>query len=224
MKNKRAGIICILLGAVLICSALLLFAYNQLEDRQAGASSNAALLNMHQAMEQQIKKEDPPKKITQDSPEKIEQPDKIVPVKQIQEPSVITIDGHDYIGYLSIPALSLELPVMEECTYPGLRISPCRQFGSAASDDLVIAAHNYKRHFGNLKLLNEGDTITFTDAANHVYTYSVAGVAIMEPTSVEEVRSYDDGMVLYTCTYGGKSRVVVTCKRVRPDKFDLLTQ
>jgi sugar phosphate isomerase/epimerase len=77
--------------------------------------------------------------------------------------TVKEINGYDYIGYLSVPVLELELPVMSEWDYQRLRRAPCRQFGSTKTDDLVIAAHNYPAHFGRFSQLHSGDLLTFTD-------------------------------------------------------------
>ena len=48
------------------------------------------------------------------------------------------IDGYSYIGYLSIPTLDLELPIMEEWSYPGLKIAPGRYTGSAYNGSFAI--------------------------------------------------------------------------------------
>lgn len=56
-------------------------------------------------------------------------------------------NGYEYIGYLSIPSIGLALPVMKQWSYAGLKIAPGRYSGSLYTDDLVIAGHNYNRHF-----------------------------------------------------------------------------
>ena len=125
------------------------------------------------------------------------------------------IDGQYYIGYLSIPILELELPVISEWSYPRLRIAPCRHFGSTKTDDLVIAAHNYESHFGKLKQLKTGDLLTFTDMDGEKILYEVQVIDVLQPTAVDAVKNSDFDLVLYTCTYGGGSRVVVFCNRVK---------
>ena len=85
---------------------------------------------------------------------------------------------------LTIPALGLELPVQTEWSKANLKVSPCRQCGSTAGGDLVIAAHNYKSHFGRLSSLSEGDEVRFTsqDGAEAVYTVErTAQVSPEEP-------------------------------------------
>ena len=132
------------------------------------------------------------------------------------ELTVVEIDGYDYIGYLSIPALELTLPVMSEWDYERLKIAPCRQFGSPQTDDLVIAAHNYKTHFAYLSSLSPGDSVTFTDMDGTVNTYTVDKLETLTPTSVDAVQNSGYDLVLYTCTYGVDTRIAVFCTRSSP--------
>ena len=125
----------------------------------------------------------------------------------------VEIDGYAYIGYLSIPALDLELPVMSEWSYPQLKISPCRYAGSTKTDDLVIAAHNYTRHFGTIKNLSPGDAVYFTDMDGMVSVYEVAEIDTLSPTDIEEMTDSGFALTLFTCTYSGQSRVTVRCDR-----------
>lgn len=128
----------------------------------------------------------------------------------------VEIDGYKYIGTLSIPSYGLELPVMSEWSYPGLKIAPGRYSGSVWTDDLIICGHNYERHFGNLKYLEAGDEIAFTDVDGNVFTYQVEEVLILQPTDVEEMAdqtSSEWDLTLFTCTIGGQTRVTVRCSR-----------
>ena len=126
----------------------------------------------------------------------------------------VEIDGYNYIGYLSIPSLDLELPVMSEWDYTRLKIAPCRYAGSTKNNDLVIAAHNYVSHFGPIKNLAQGDSVYFTDMDGIVSCYTVEEMDILAPTDVEEMTAGDYDLTLFTCTYGGKTRMTVRCGRV----------
>jgi sortase A len=125
----------------------------------------------------------------------------------------VEIDGHYYIGCLSIPALELELPIMSDWSYSKLRVSPCRYNGTVRGEDLVLMAHNYKSHFGYISQLKLGDRVVFTDMDGNVTEYKVVGTDVLEPTAVETVTSGDYDLTLFTCTYGGKSRVTVYCDK-----------
>ena len=194
MRNKL-GTICMILGTVLILAALSLFLWNRREAEQAG---EAAADILPQVVEQ----------IAETAAEAPAPPDPVDPTMTEAE-----IDGYMYIGYLSIPALGLELPVMSEWDYNRLNIAPCRYSGSTKTDDLVIAAHNFAQHFGGLSGLTGGEQVIFVDMDNVVSTYTVVAVEILAPTAVEEMTNGEYDLSLYTCTYGGRSRVTVRCDR-----------
>jgi len=124
-------------------------------------------------------------------------------------------DGQAYIGVLEIPSLDLMLPVISEWNYARLKKAPCRYAGSAYTDDLVIAAHNYKTHFGNLKRLNEGDSVTFTDAEGNRFEYKVVLTETLMPRDVDEMKSGEFDLSLFTCTVGGSYRVTVRCDKLK---------
>ena len=121
------------------------------------------------------------------------------------------IDGSRYIGVLYIDDLGLELPVLSELSYPGLRSAPCRYKGSAYSGNLIIAAHNYKTHFGNIKNLSPGSVVRLVDIDNNEFTYVVQTTETLPGTAIEEMESGGWDLSLFTCTYGGASRITVRC-------------
>ena len=194
MRNKL-GTICMILGTVLILAALSLFLWNRREAEQAGEAAASILPQVV-------------KQIAETAAEDPAPPDPFDPTM-----TEVEIDGYLYIGYLSIPALGLELPVMSEWDYTRLNIAPCRYSGSPKSDDLVIAAHNFAQHFGGLSGLTGGEQVIFVDMDNVVSTYTVVSVEILPPTAVEEMTNGEYDLSLYTCTYGGQSRVTVRCDR-----------
>lgn len=123
----------------------------------------------------------------------------------------VMIDGYEYAGYLSIPSLGLELPVMAQWSYPRLKIAPCIYYGSASEENLVIAAHNYARHFGGLSKLEKGAEIIYTDMEGTVRVYHVETTDVLAPEAVSEMIDAEYALTLFTCTYGGASRVTVRC-------------
>lgn len=196
---KKMGIVFVIVGTVLILSALSFFLYNQYEDAQAGREAE----NMLSDVQNIIREKETPTISEETMPSET-----IAPELPITE-----IEGYGYVGYLSIPDLELELPVMSEWDYNRLEIAPCRQFGSSRTDDLVIAAHNYKNHFGRLSQLEVGDTVFFTDMDGIENIYEVVAMDTLAPTEVEAVQNSGHDLVLYTCTYGGRTRVTVFCDR-----------
>ena len=186
---KKSGVILISLGAVLILAALLLFLYNRSEDRRAGQEAESLLEDVRSSM------------AADTDPEPQEEPAEEI--------------TYDYAGVIAIPNLSLELPVIDQWSYARLKVAPCRQSGAAADGDLVIAAHNYKSHFGYLDRLEPGASVIFTDMEGTVYRYAVEEIRQLEPEDAEDVSSVFSSeypLVLYTCTPGGKARVAVFCR------------
>lgn len=188
---KRKGTIWIVTGLLLIAAALCLTAYNLWDDIRAAREVEAAV--------ERLEIGEPGEAL----PAYLLDPNMPMPVK--------TIDGLDYVGELLLPTLELELPVLNEWSYPLLQISPCRYAGSAYLDNLVIAAHNYNKHFGQIKNLALGDAVQFKDMDGNVFTYQVDEITTLEPTAVEEMTSGEWDMTLFTCTLGGQSRVTVRC-------------
>lgn len=203
--RRILGTLCVILGAGMLLAAALLAGHNTTEDRSAGQASQQALIHIQEQI--QAIEETAPQQ-TDPYADHIDAFD-----EEAKEMTVREIDGYEYIGYLSIPAFELELPVMSEWDYPRLRVAPCRQYGSTKTDDLVIAAHNYASHFGYLSKLEAGDLLTFTDMDSETIVYEVKAVDILAPTAVSTVRDSDFDLVLYTCTYGGENRVAVFCDR-----------
>ena len=139
-----------------------------------------------------------------------------------EEMPTAVIDGERYIGMLEIPSLGLTLPVMENWDYEKLKVSPCRFSGSYYSDDLVICAHNYARHFSPIKWIGIGEDVFFTNVNGVRMQYKTTNIVTVQPSSVEEMirntgadasgkKQWD--MTLFTCNTGGQTRCAVRCVR-----------
>ena len=126
---------------------------------------------------------------------------------------VVMIDGRAYIGYLSVPSQSLDLPILAEWSYPNLKIAPCCYSGAVFSDDLVLAGHNYRSHFGKLNNLSVGDEIRFTNAFGVTTVYTVQELQVLHPTSVEKMKDSEFDLSLFTCNMSGNARFTVRCNR-----------
>lgn len=212
--SKKGGVFLAVAGTVLILSALSLSFYNRCEDVQAGQEAENLLGSVQSAMAERAERET----IPEETGTAVSTESEAFPEPQDPELPVVELEGYGYVGTICVPALELELPVMSEWDYDRLRIAPCRQFGSSRTDDLVIAAHNYKTHFGLLKQLSIGDIVTFTDMDGIVNDYAVVRMDNLQPTDVEAVQNSGCDLVLYTCTEGGAARIVVFCDRVQSEK------
>lgn len=190
-------------GLLLIAAALALAAYNVIDAQRAARSAAQALEALSQTTA--VSATDPEQASADDAPAYLADPEMPMPT--------VSFDGNDYIGRVDVPSLGLSLPVISEWSYPRLKIAPCRYTGSAYLDNLIIAAHNYGSHFGNLNRLNNGDTVTFTDVDGNQFTYAVSLIEDLPGTAIEEMQAGEWDLTLFTCTLGGRSRVTVRCER-----------
>lgn len=193
--KKKLAVLLMSLGVLLIAAAAGVLVYNSYENKKAEEGSDIIVQSIRGYIEE---------KSLQD----------VVIDPFDEEMTVREIDGYGYIGYISVPKLEMDLPVMAECDNDRLKISPCRYYGSTKTDNLVIAAHNYKVHFGYLGNLKAGDLVIFTDMDAEVHKYIVNDVELLMPTDVDKVKDTGDDLILYTCNYGGTKRVVVRCSYV----------
>lgn len=203
MKSKL-GIVCMLLGTVLVFGALTLFLSNQKEEKTAENFTNSTLPVLREEIAE----------MQQAAPTEPTEPDP-TPVEFLEPEDLVmtqtAIDKYSYIGYLRIDDLNLELPVMSDWSDELLQISPCRFSGTIRGEDLVIMAHNYKVHFGPLAQLQEGAHVQFVDMDGTVWNYKVAATDLLPATAVEEMTAGDYDLTLFTCTANRSHRVTVRC-------------
>lgn len=217
--NKKAGIVLAVAGAVLLMAALLFALYNEYVDIRAGTASERILEEFRSVLEKQT--ENAPAQVLEgaQSPDTDSFPDsKITHLDTpdstpVSADRALTVEGYNCIGYLEIPILGLTLPVLDQWDYEQLNAAPCRHFGSVYTDDLVIAGHNYKRHFSYLTKLKPGDAVYFCDAGGVLHNYSVESVRYIDASNVDAVKDSDCPLVLYTCTFMGDIRAAVFCSR-----------
>ncbi len=190
--KKTIGIICIIAGIAMIFLSIYLIGKNYYVEYNAGKSID----NVIPKLEEKIGSAD-------------------VGTDTLADVEETIVDGHVYIGIIKVPSQNLELPIIKEWNYDNLEIAPCRFTGSYKSKDLVIAGHNYKRHFSKLKNLQKGDEIIFVAANGKDYIYRVSLVEVLEPKQVEYLinkeKENEWDLSLFTCTKSGAGRCVVRC-------------
>ena len=186
--RKWIGVICVFLGVCCILSSVGFVAYNRWENENAEDIAQDLLEDIQSIIEEK-------------------QPEQFLP----EEMATVKVDGYDCIGILSVPVLDLELPVLTDWSYAKLKKAPCHYYGTYYEKDFVIAAHNYKSHFGRLSELQAGDIVVFTDINNIEHYYEVVLLETLPKNATKEMITSGFDLSLYTCTLGGGSRVTVRC-------------
>lgn len=205
--RKFLGFLCILAGFALIAGALALVVSNEQEDLAAEShvSEIVPILREEITRTRQTASAEPTMP-QENVPESLLKPEDLIMTEKI-------INGYAYIGYLSIPDLNLELPIMSGWDSRRLQISPCRFTGTLRGEDLVIMAHNYNSHFGRLSKLTEGAQIIFTDMDGNVWHYGVAAMDILPAEAVEEMTAGEYDLTLFTCAPNRTQRITVRCNK-----------
>ena len=129
--KRKIGRLCMVLGAVLILCAAGLLGYNRWDAARAEKASQEVLGELEQTMQKTITEHQQENETA--APQPVLDP--------TQEMTTVEVEGRDYIGVLSIPAVERELPVMAQWSYAGLKIAPGRYSGTTYGDDLVICGH-----------------------------------------------------------------------------------
>ena len=190
--RKWIGVICVFLGVCCILSSVGFVAYNRWENENAEDIAQDLLEDIQSIIEEK-------------------QPEQFLP----EEMATVKVDGYDCIGILSVPVLDLELPVLTDWSYAKLKKAPCHYYGTYYEQDFVIAAHNYKAHFGRLSELQAGDVVVFTDVSGTAHYYEVVLIETLPKNATQEMITSGFDLSLYTCTPGGASRVTVRCNVVK---------
>lgn len=218
MKKTR-GLFWILIGAMLFLSALFLVVYNFKQDNKSGQAASEILSELKEVIPQTTKPvTEPELPLMTINNDLFSEYEEVTTVTEIPEEKTIEIDGSIYIGIIWIPSLNLELPVLGNWSYSNLNYSPCRYEGTVQEGNLIIAAHNYRSHFGNIQNLNIGDQIIFTDVNGVTYEYEVILSELINGYDIEsmEFGSADDwDLTLFTCTLSGQSRVTIRAVEIK---------
>ena len=204
--RKLLGILCMLLGAVLITGAILLFLSNRQEDLEAGEISSVMMIEIQEQIRENAV-QDTTEAYLDNVPVDLLEPEDLIMTEKV-------VNGYSCIGYIEIPELNIQLPVIGEWSYPKLKVSPCRFYGSARGEDLVIMAHSYRTHFGRISTLSEGSVVRFVDMDGKVWEYQVVAKDILNPDDVEDMIAGEYDLTLFSCTSGGKQRVTIRCDKV----------
>lgn len=205
--RKLIGFICVFLGVACMVGSIGLVVYNRWEDETAEEIARDLLEDVQSIIDEkqpeQISPED-----TDYLPENTENlPNEMLP----KEMPTVEVGNYDCIGILTVPALDLELPILTDWSYAKLKKAPCVYYGSYYEENFVIAAHNYKSHFGRLSELQTGDIVFFTDVNGRSYYYEVVLSETLPKEATEEMIAGGFDLSLYTCTPGGANRVTVRC-------------
>ncbi|MDL2258720.1 sortase [Eubacteriales bacterium OttesenSCG-928-K08] len=197
-KKRIGGYILMLVGVLLLAGAAMLIFNNRREEEAAQITADMAVHVLRESVIPQNSNGNTSAQINKLT----------TTVRQMQS---VVIDEHEYIGLLEYPALGLSLPVLSGWSDDLLKVSPCRYKGSVLENNMILAGHNYKRHFGMLAQAQLGDAVTFTGVLGDVYHFTVVELETIDGSDTSAMLEGDWALTLFTCTPGGKARVTARC-------------
>lgn len=206
--RKLSGLL-ILLGTLCILASAVLLWHNYREAEAAGDFASIAIPQVERAISAHVAAATAPAGTGETAapipvmPEVYGDPNRSM--------TVISIDGHDYIGVLSIPSIDYTAPVQAEYNEANLRLSAVRYSGSTYEGSLVVCAHNYDGLYNEIPTLRLGDAVTFRDMDGVVWTYEIAALENLKPTDVIEMTESEYPFTFFTCNYSSSLRLTVRC-------------
>jgi sortase A len=222
---KKIGIISLVLGVMMFLAAGIWLFYNEQQDESAGRAAKAALTQLIQEIEASEAGEAP---VTDSVATADVSP---VATSDIAAQATAgtqaaaetdaaaddmpgyTINGHTYIGYVTIPEIGLALPVQKDYAFELLDTSPVRYLGNLTEGNMIVAGHNFKSHFSPLKDVSLGSQVTFTDVNGNEYFFIVSKIQTIGGSDYSGMLADADqwDLTLFTCVPGGKSRLTLRC-------------
>lgn len=188
----KKAVIFISIGCILLFSAVTLFIYNEISSFNAAKESMEILGNLE-------------KNMLDDTPGTVDETDGTMPAR--------IVNGINITGVVSVPSVGIEVPVAADWNYKNLKKSACRYSGTAKNGQLIILAHNYEHHFGNLGKVSKDDEVQFLDVNGKLYTYKINDIEILGKYELDKLTASNSDLTLFTCTYGGQKRIVVRCEK-----------
>lgn len=129
-------------------------------------------------------------------------------------------DGSTYeaIGYVRIPKIGVDYPILEKSTVDLLKVSICKFHGANPNEvgNLCIAGHNYRNNkfFSKVPTLEIGDIVEIEDLSKKTIQYEVYDIHTVDPSDKSDTTQYTNGrkeVTLITCTNDSKQRYIVKC-------------
>lgn len=119
---------------------------------------------------------------------------------------------------LSIPSLSLELPVTAYCTDEALLTSVCKFSGPqpGRTGNYVIVGHDFisGAQFAKLDKIQKGACVVLTDKEKQAYTYTVYAMELVTPEDTQSLATEPGSTeaTLLTCAEENTKRLLVRCR------------
>ena len=138
------------------------------------------------------------------------------------KPIEATYKGYKVVGIIEIPKINIKYPIIDKSSEETMKYSITRFKGKGANEigNLTLAGHNNKdgTMFGDIKYLNEGDTLYITDLTGRKLEYEIFKKYTIDPNDISCVESVEENtreVTLITCTNGHINRLIFKARELR---------
>lgn len=127
------------------------------------------------------------------------------------EMPVLQIDGQDYACLLEVPGFGITLPVASQWDRKDVFSHPCRFFGSAYDNSLIIGGADQSGQLDFLSRLDIGDSIRITDMNGTEFRYAVSQIDRSSSADYEVLASQAYGLTLFVRSSHFREYILVRC-------------
>lgn len=124
---------------------------------------------------------------------------------------VLEIEDADYVAMLEVPSFDVALPVADRWDSNDLSRSPCRFFGSAYDNTLIIGGADALQQFGFCDKIEHGAQIIITDMTGAQFTYTVSRVDRAKHAETQWLMNSDYALTLFCHDIYSIEYVAVRC-------------
>lgn len=127
---------------------------------------------------------------------------------------ILEIEDMDYVAMLEVPSFDVALPVADQWDRNNLFLSPCRFYGSAYDNTLIIGGADNPLQFGFCDKIEHGARITVTDMTGTQFTYTVSGVDRAKHAETQWLMDADYELTLFCHDVYSMEYIAVRCDLV----------
>ena len=124
---------------------------------------------------------------------------------------VLNIADADYVAMLEVPSFGVVLPVADRWDRNNLYSSPCRFYGSAYDNTLIIGGADNPRQFGFCDKIAHGAQITVTDMTGAQFAYTVSGIDRGKHAETQWLMDSDCALTLFCHDVYSLEYIAVRC-------------
>lgn len=125
---------------------------------------------------------------------------------------VLQLEGKDFAGLLQVPSFGVNLPIGSSWDVAAVSQYPCRFWGSAYDNSLIVGGSGRKGQFDFCGKLDLGEKILVTDMAGARFSYEVVRIDRRNHADMECFEESEADLILFVRESSSRSYIIVRCQ------------